>query len=79
VEEFLDIADEVLVLEAGRVMFAGPTEEFLEAAAEGRQGLPVPATVAVQAACRERGAPIPRFEADPERAARMLLGARDAS
>ena len=74
-EEYLDLADDVLLLDHGRPTFSGTVERFADAAAAGEPGVPVPQTIALQAIARGRGLALAEIEREPAAVARSLARA----
>jgi energy-coupling factor transport system ATP-binding protein len=75
-EEFLPLADTVLVLRDGATAFAGsPAELLADAEPLEAAGLALPAVLEVQLRAREAGAQLPLITLDPALAAEMLAAA----
>lgn len=76
-EEFLGLADRVLLLAEGATVFSGPTEMLLaEPSAFARAGLLAPELLRLQALALENGVPLPRgLTLDPDALASALLDA----
>lgn len=77
--EFLDSASRVVALDAGRIAFAGTTEDlYTDSVAYEEAGLSLPPVVRTQLLARARGARLDRVTLDPLRAASGLLSALEA-
>jgi len=75
-EQFLALADRVVVLQAGAVAFAGDVRAFMEhLGAGGADGLRPPEFVRVSLLLRERGLDIRVLELEPIAAARAVASA----
>ncbi|MEI7813269.1 MAG: ATP-binding cassette domain-containing protein [Coriobacteriia bacterium] len=72
-EEFLGVADRVLVLASGRAVYDGPAADIIaEPAPFADAGLLAPDVLRVQMLARARGHDVGRFTLDPARAAASL-------
>lgn len=79
-EEFLGIADKVLVLSEGSQVFSGPAPELVQRpAALAEAGLRLPPVLETLQRALAAGAPIPHLTLDPVRAAALLARAREGS
>jgi len=75
-EQFLALADRIVVLDAGAVAFAGSVRAFMEhLGAEGADGLRPPEFVRVSLLLRTRGLHVPELGLDPVTAARAVASA----
>jgi energy-coupling factor transport system ATP-binding protein len=78
-EEFLGIADRVVLLAEGVIVFDGPPETLVQEPARfAEAGLRPPEVLRAQTLARERGLPVGRFSLDPDTAADLLAEAREA-
>jgi energy-coupling factor transport system ATP-binding protein len=74
VDEFLGIADSVLILADGKPEYSGPAARLLEDVEPlTRAGLGVPGVLAVLHAAKDRGMPIEGYTLDAARAAAQLV------
>lgn len=75
-EEFLGVADRVVLLAAGSIVFDGPADVLIQEPERfDEAGLRAPEVLRVQMLARERGVALPALSADPTEAARLLAAA----
>lgn len=75
-EEFLDVADRVLVLDSGRVLWTGTAEELLgEPSVLAQASLRLPPVLEVQTAAAQKGCRVTGYTLDPGLAASRLAAA----
>jgi len=75
-EEFLQMADRVVLLAGGTVVYDGPAQTLVQEPERfGDAGLRAPEVLRVQMLARRRGLPLPRLSADPAQAALLLAEA----
>jgi energy-coupling factor transport system ATP-binding protein len=79
-EEFLGIADRVVLLSGGRVAFDGAAEALVQSPERfAEAGLKPPEILRVQMLARDAGLPLARFALDPVEAAALIAEAREAT
>ena len=79
-EEFLGIADRVVLLAEGAIVFDGPPETLVQEPVRFVEaGLRPPEVLRAQMLARERGLPVGSFSLDPDEAAVLLAGAREGT
>ncbi|MDP2234787.1 MAG: ATP-binding cassette domain-containing protein, partial [Actinomycetota bacterium] len=75
-EELLALADSVLALSEGRMVFAGSARDLINDPSRLEStGIAVPGVLAVQLAARRAGSTLPHLTLDPEEAARAIMAA----
>ena len=78
VEEFLGVADRVIVLSEGVLAYSGGAGALIEEPARFQvAGLRVPEVLRAQVMAREAGVPMTCFSLDPHAAAALVAGARE--
>ncbi|MBE0417074.1 MAG: ATP-binding cassette domain-containing protein [Coriobacteriia bacterium] len=79
-EEFLGVADRVILLSEGRVIFDGPADELVQSPERfAEAGLRAPEILRAQMLARDAGLALPRFALDPLAAAALIAGAREGA